>query len=221
MTSLPDIADLSLEFREQGRDLRVATKYPRSVERFLLDSGVNYFSLVPTSGTLEAAPAMGYADIIADITSTGITMRENRLKTVLGGSIMKSEACLVGNTRLVSENDVKLNLARAIVERIEAHLSAADFYSVTANMRGEGADEVASYVLGNSDISGLRGPTISKVYTDDGNGWYAVTVMVKRGKLLEAVEGFREIGGTSVTVSQPDYVFQSGSIALSKLTCET
>ena len=59
-----------MEFREEGRDLQVATKYPRSVGRFLLRCGVNYFSLVPTSGTLEVAPTMGYADIIADITST-------------------------------------------------------------------------------------------------------------------------------------------------------
>ena len=218
VASVADLADLSIEFREHGRDLRVATKYPRSVERFLLSSGVSYFSLVPSSGTLEAAPAMGYADIIADISSTGITLRENRLKTIAGGSIMTSEACLISNRSLVAESARKLELARSLVERIEAHLKAADFCVVTANMRGEGPEGVARDVLEDADISGLRGPTISRVYTPEGDGWFAVTVVVAREKLLAAVESFRRIGGSSVTVSQPDYVFQSDSTALSRLT---
>ena len=218
VTSVADLADLSLEFREQGRDLRIATKYPRLVERFLLSSGVGFFSMVPSTGTLEASPAMGHADIIADISSTGTTMRENRLKTVRGGSIMTSEASLICNRALLAADDSKLELAKALVERIEAHLEAQEFYSVTVNMRGEVAEEVAGYVLGHGDISGLRGPSISKVYTRDGEGWYAVTVIVEKGKLLEAVDRFRQIGGSSVTVSQPNYVFHSECKAVARLT---
>ena len=218
VTSLSDLADLSMEFREQGRDLRIATKYPGLVGRFLLRNGINCFSLVPSSGTLEVAPAMGYADIIADISSTGTTMRENSLKTVHGGSIMASEACLIGNRSLLAAAVEKLSLATALVERIEAHLRAQEFYSITANLRGESAEEVAGYVLGHADISGLRGPTIAKVYTRDGEGWYAVTVIVEREKLLKAVERFRQIGGGSVTVSQPDYVFHSQGKAVARLT---
>ena len=41
---------------------------------------------------------------------------------------------------------------------------------------------------------------------------------VDRDKLLDAVERFKEIGGTSVTVSQPDYVFRSQSRAMERLT---
>ena len=59
--SMGDLADLSIDLRERGRDLRIATKYPRLVERHLLRHGVNYFSLVQSSGTLEASPAMGFA----------------------------------------------------------------------------------------------------------------------------------------------------------------
>ena len=47
VVSLADLADLSMEFRQQGRDLRIVTKYPRLVERFLLRSGINLFSLDP------------------------------------------------------------------------------------------------------------------------------------------------------------------------------
>ena len=209
VTALADLADLSMEFREDGTDLRIATKYPRLMGRFLLSNGVNYFSLVQSSGTLEAAPAMGYADIIADISSTGTTMRENRLKTIRGGSALTSEACLIGNRLLLAADAGKLDRAKALVEFIEAHLQSQDYYSVTANIKGEAAEELASYVLEHSEISGLRGPTISKVYSRDGEGWYAVTVIVEKERLLDAVQHFREVGGSSVTVSKPNYVFES------------
>jgi ATP phosphoribosyltransferase len=218
VTSLADLADVAMEFREQGKDLRIATKYPRLTERFLLSGGVNYFSIVPSSGTLEAAPSMGYADIIADISITGVTLRENRLKAIHGGSIMASEACLISNVSQLAGDPDKLDLAKSLVGRIEAHLQAVEFYSVTANLKGEDPEDVAGVVLRHADISGLRGPTISKVYTLDGDGWYAVTVIVERERLLDAVERLREIGGSSVTVSQPDYVFHSQSRAVDRLT---
>ena len=196
VTSVTDLVEISMEFREKGQDLRVATKYPRLVESFLLSRGVKFFSLVESSGTLEAAPAMGYADIIADISETGVTLRENRLKTIDGGSVISSEACLIGNSTLVSSNTPAMRLATALVERIEAYLEALGFYSVTANMQGDNPDFIARQVLEHGDISGLRGPTISKVYTKERDDWFAVTVIVGKERLLDVVEIFRQIGGT-------------------------
>ena len=218
VSSMADLADLALEFRADGSDFRVATKYPRLVERHLLENGVNHFSLVQSSGTLEAAPYMGFADVIADITESGTTLRQNRLKQIHSGSIMASQACLVGRRFIAGPDDEAIGAARKLVERIEAHLAARCYYSVTANMQGETADEVAEYVLGCSDISGLRGPTISKVHAREAEGWFAVTVIVEQAKLLSAVEQLRGIGGTSVSVSQPDYVFHSTCQAHQRLT---
>ena len=218
VTSLADLADVSVqEFREKHTDLRVATQYPRLVGSFLLKNGVSYFLLVQSSGALEVAPAMGYADVIADLTSTGATMRENRLKPIRGGTIMESQACLIANIDTVTACRESLELARTFVEFMEAHLESEGFYSVTANMRGETPEEVASRVLAHPDISGLRGPTISKVHTLDGEGWFAVTVVVEKSKLVSAVGSLRGIGGSSVTVSQPRYVFDSDTTALDKL----
>ena len=218
VTSLADVTDLSVEFRDEGRDLRIATKSPRLVERFLLRGGVSYFSLVESSGSLEAAPAMGFADVIADISSTGTTLRENRLKTIQGGSILTSEACLIANRAILTSDPSKLDVARSLVDLIEAHMGSLEVYSVTANMKGEDAEEVAGYVLDHEETSGLRGPTMSKVYTRDGTGWYAVTIVVEKGKLLGVVDRLRKIGGSSITVSQPNYVFHSSCDAHSRLT---
>ena len=62
MSSIADVAEVAVEFRERGLSMRVATKSPRLTERYLLSHGINYFSLVRLSGTLELAPEMGFAD---------------------------------------------------------------------------------------------------------------------------------------------------------------
>jgi ATP phosphoribosyltransferase len=206
--SMDDLADLSHDLRERGRDLRIATKYPRLVQHHLFRHGVNYFSLVQSSGTLEAAPAMGFADIIADISSSGTTMRENRLKTIEDGIILVSQACIIGNRRMLTKEESTRLETKSILEHVEAHLRARDFFSITANIRGNSPEEVAAHVTQRPDLSGLKGPTISRVYSDDSDTWYAATMVVPRDKLLGVVDHLRQVGGGSVTVFQAHYVFQ-------------
>jgi ATP phosphoribosyltransferase len=124
VTEMIDLANLSIEFRESGRNLRIATKYPRLVSRFLFKHGVNYFSLIPVSGTLEVAPSMGYADLIADITSSGITLKANQLKPVEDGEVLSSEAGLIGNRRRLRIDPKILSRSQEITRRIESYLKA-------------------------------------------------------------------------------------------------
>ena len=217
VTSMADLADLSLEFREEGRELRVATKYPRLVQRFLFTKGISYFTLIQASGSLEAAPAMGYADIIGDISASGATLRENRLKTLEDGTIFTSQACLIGNLAMLAHEQVKLQEAKALLERVEGHLRAQEFYSITANIRGASAEEVSANIIRRRAVAGLQGPTVAKVYTPDSDDWYAATVMVSKERLPEAIEQLREIGGQDITVSQPSYIFQGECRAYAKL----
>ena len=124
VSSIADVAEVAVEFRERGLSMRVATKSPRLTERYLLSHGINYFSLVRLSGTLELAPEMGFADIIADITSTGTTMKENQLKTIQGGTIIESEACLIGNTNELSSNVTKLGTAKQFIKTIVSNFES-------------------------------------------------------------------------------------------------
>jgi len=128
VSSVADLAEISVDFRTSGKDLRIATKFPKLVEQFLLDRGVNYFSLVPTSGALEVAPAMGSADMIADITETGTTLRENRLKIVHGGIVIRSQACFIVNKASVESDPTRLAAVRSMIDLIENNLRSEDLY---------------------------------------------------------------------------------------------
>jgi ATP phosphoribosyltransferase len=74
--------------------MRVATKYPKLTEDFFLSRGVTEFKIVGSLGATESYPFTGSAELITDITSTGSTLKENNLRVVSDGKILKSSACL-------------------------------------------------------------------------------------------------------------------------------
>ncbi len=217
VSDMADVADLAAEFREQGRNLRVATKYPRLTQRFFFGHGINFFAVVPSSGTLEAAPTMGFADLIVDISATGTTLRENKLKVLADGTVLRSQACLIGNRATLKQSPAKQELTRRLLERMEAYREARRFFRITANVRGPSADHVARAVLQHQELSGLQGPTVSQVYTPEGDGWYAVTVVVPQDRLQDALDYLREIGGVGVTVLQTRYVYHGASPLFQRL----
>ncbi len=217
VTSLADLADLALEFRQQGKQLRIATKYPRLLSAFLYDRGINYFTLAPASGTLEAAPIAGYADLIADLTATGATLRENRLKTLDDGTVLSSQACLLANTELLAQSPDARALTRALTEMMEAHLRAEPYYRLTANVQGPSADAVSGMILARPALAGLRGPTVARVYGIEEQGWFSVSLLVKKDRLLEAVDHLRDCGAEDVAASQLSYLFDSRSHAYQAL----
>ena len=217
VTSLSDLADLALEFRQEGKQLRIATKYPRLLRGYLYERGINYFTLIPASGAMEAAPAAGYADLIADLTASGATLRENQLKQLDEGTILASQACLIANPVLLSVSRAALAWARSIVELMEGHLRAEPYYRLTANVRAASAQEVSSTVLARPDLAGLRGPTVARVYNIEEQDWFNVSLLIKKGQLLEAVDHLRNCGAIDVTASQLSYLFDGHSEAYGNL----
>tara|TARA_Y100001949_G_scaffold58802_1_gene49633 strand:+ start:4432 stop:5283 length:852 start_codon:yes stop_codon:yes gene_type:complete len=143
VTSMADLADIALEFRSKGRDLRIASKYQRLVKRFLNQNDVNYVSMVHVSGGLEAAPVIGYADVIADITATGRTLRENDLRILIDGTVMESQSVMVGNARTLANDQNKLQNIREILGKIDANLRARDNQSISAKIEGQSEGETA------------------------------------------------------------------------------
>ena len=221
ITSIADLAELALEFHERGKEIQVATKYPRTTQRFFLGRSINYFEIVPASGATEAAPAMGYADIIVEMMTSGATLKENRLKPVEGGNIVRSQACLIGNRRLLKEEPAKLVGAKKISELIEARLRAHGYYSVTANLPGASPEEAAFLVLAKPPLAGLQGPSVSQVFSKHGDqGWCAITVVVPLAELIPTIEHLREVGGSGMTVVAAQYIFEGQSELYARLVAQ-
>ena len=93
--TLDDLDAAAAAFRvTHGFRMRIATKYHRLVREFLRDNGVADYQLIDSQGATEGTVKNETAEAIADITSTGDTMRANHLKTLDDGLILKSQATL-------------------------------------------------------------------------------------------------------------------------------
>lgn len=90
-----DLDAAAAAFRKvHGHRLRIATKYHRLVRDFLRQRGVADYALVDSQGATEGTVSNHTAEAVADITSTGETLRANHLKILSDGLILKSEATL-------------------------------------------------------------------------------------------------------------------------------
>ncbi|AZV79445.1 ATP phosphoribosyltransferase [Parasedimentitalea marina] len=93
--TLDDLDAVAAAFRRQhGHRLRIATKYHRLVREFLTDGGVADYQLVDSQGATEGTVKNETAEMVADITSTGDTLRANHLKIMSDGPVLKSQATL-------------------------------------------------------------------------------------------------------------------------------
>ncbi|WP_116131460.1 ATP phosphoribosyltransferase [Tropicimonas sp. IMCC34043] len=98
--TLEDLDAAAAAFRKvHGHRLRVATKYHRLVREFLRGAGVADYQLVDSQGATEGTVKNLTAEAVADITSTGETLRANHLKVLSDGMIHRSQATLFRSLR--------------------------------------------------------------------------------------------------------------------------
>ena len=94
--TMPDLEEIAFEFKEKKKNrLRIATKYPNLTREFMFSRGVTQFKLVKSLGATEIYPFTGSSEIITDITSTGATLKANKLRILKDGIILNSQACLM------------------------------------------------------------------------------------------------------------------------------
>ena len=114
--TLDDLDAAAAAFRrEHGFRLRIATKYHRLVREFLRDHGVADYQLVDSQGATEGTVKNLTAEAIADITSSGETLRANHLKVLADGLVLQSQAQLYLSRAAELDGDERSALAALAV----------------------------------------------------------------------------------------------------------
>ncbi len=118
VTTLDDLDAVAAAFRaKHGFRLRIATKYHRLVREFLTAQGVADYQLIDSQGATEGTVKNETAEAIADITSTGDTLRANHLKVLSCEPVHRSQATL-----FKSRNAPWSDADRAVMEVLKARL---------------------------------------------------------------------------------------------------
>ena len=81
--------------KKNKRLIRIGTKYPNLTRQYLYSRGVTNFSIVKSRGATESMIAISTSELISDITSSGQTLKANKLRILSDGEILKSQACLM------------------------------------------------------------------------------------------------------------------------------
>lgn len=165
------------------KGVRVATSYPGLVGAFLQSEGVEV-ELVGLDGAVESAVRLGVADAVADVVSTGTTLRQQGLE-VFGPVILESTAVLIGS-------GADLPGLAIFQRRIQGVLVARQYVLMDYDLP-------ASLVETASKVTpGLESPTISPLRDSD---WVAVRVMVPRTRTNAIMDELYELGARAILVS--------------------
>jgi ATP phosphoribosyltransferase len=162
---------------------RVATSYPGLVGKFLAGHDVDV-TLVPLDGAVESAVQLGVADAVADVVSTGTTLRKAGLD-IFGPVILESTAVLIGSPQEKSGLET-------LRRRLQGVLVARRFVLMDYDLPADLLDQA-------TDIAGgIESPTVSPLRDKD---WVAVRVMVPRERTNQIMDSLYELGARAILVS--------------------
>ena len=112
---LDDLDEVAFFFRKKySRCLRIATKYQNITREFLINNQVTNVEIIESQGATEGAIVNGIADVVVDISSTGETLRENKLKTIEDGILLKSSASIFINKSYYKKNKSESGLKKLL-----------------------------------------------------------------------------------------------------------
>jgi len=226
VSNCADLWHLSSYYQtHKGRGLRIATKYPVLTGQFLRQHNVTHCKIFSPHGALEAAPLTDTADLIVDLTETGTTLRENHLKLLDDGTVLRSQACLVSNAHMLMRDEQAMKVAETMLELINARVQARNHSLLTAYMRGEDIESMQSICSKlNQRLKTALSDSEFRVATSDVTNatapeWYTISGVVHAGapELLETVAVLRSAGAAHINVTPLTYRFAEEAVSVRAL----
>jgi ATP phosphoribosyltransferase len=164
----------------------VATEFPNLTKKYLENKGINV-KIVELSGSTEIAPFIGVADIVADLTSTGTTLKMNHLKII--DTVLESSIKLIANKKSFKDKNEKIEAIRTGIKGV---LDAEGKKLVMMNVNKEHLEDV------KKAMPGLTGPTVSQVVSNE--DVVAVQAVVDEREVFNTVNRLKKIGAKDILV---------------------
>jgi ATP phosphoribosyltransferase len=168
---------------EDLEGVRVATAYPGLVDGFLDERGVAV-DLVPLDGAVESAVRLGVADAVADVVSTGTTLKQAGLE-IFGPVILQSEAVLI-------EAPHDADGTATLLRRLRGVMVARRYVLIDYDLPADLIDAAVAIA------PGIESPTISPLRDP---AWVAVRVMSPRRDVNRVMDDLYAIGARAILVT--------------------
>lgn len=164
---------------------RVATSYPNILRKFFNDNNISA-SVHEIAGSVEVAPAVGMADAIFDIVSSGGTLIQNGLREE--DTVIESEAVLIATPELPEE---KLQALDKLMFRFRSTLESRGMKYVLMNLPKERVEEAVAI------LPAMKSPTILPLANPE---WVSLHVVLHEDDLWEKIEQLKNVGASDILV---------------------
>lgn len=164
---------------------RVATAYPGLVDDYLAKAGVQA-TVVRLDGAVESSVRLGVADVIADVVSTGNTLRQAGLAT-FGEPILTSEAVLIQRKNAVLAPGLEI-----LIRRLQGVIIARRYVLLDYDVPKDLVEKACAIT------PGLESPTISPLQKQD---WVAVRAMVPKKETNQVMDALWALGARGILVT--------------------
>jgi ATP phosphoribosyltransferase len=164
---------------------RVATAYPGLVENYLSKLGLTA-TVVRLDGAVESSVRLGVADVIADVVSTGNTLRQAGL-SIFGEPILRSEAILISRNSKELPDELQI-----LLRRLQGVVTARQYVLLDYDIPRVSVDQACAIT------PGLESPTISPLQKAD---WVAVRAMVLRKDTNRLMDELWALGARGILVT--------------------
>jgi ATP phosphoribosyltransferase len=165
---------------------RVATAYPGVVTSYLSQHGIEAAEVIRLDGAVETSVRLGVADVIADVVSTGTTLRNAGL-AIFGEPLLTSQAVLI----LRSDSEATPAVDQ-LVRRLQGVIIARQYVLMDYDIPNDLLDKAVSIT------PGLESPTISPLHE---SGWSAVRAMVRKRETNKVMDELWDLGARGILVT--------------------
>ena len=172
--------------------VNVATSYPYSLIQYAKQ---NKLQLKPKilKGSVEIAPRLKITDIICDLVSSGLTLKQNELMEVPSGTVLESTAIVIGNKNFNEDYQTY----KDIILKIDASFASQGVKYIMLNCEEQNVEKIVEI------LPSAKTPTIIPLAE---NGMRAIHAMCKEGELWSKYQMLQDAGATSILVMSVEKV---------------
>lgn len=170
--------------------LKVATSFPNIAKEYFKKIGKTA-KIIEVSGATEITPRLGLADVVVDITSSGSTLKSNKLRII--DKILESTAIVIARKGLSIELQKKTN---ALLIALKSVLDARGKKYLMAHVPKTALAQIKEF------LPGLSSPTVMTLMDDENS--VVIHVVVDSDKVFDSIEHLKALGGKGILIMTVD-----------------
>jgi len=173
-----------------SEEIKVATSFP-NIAKAYFDKLGKKAKIIEVSGATEITPRLGLSNVIVDITSSGSTLKSNKLKII--DKILSSSAVIIARKGL---SEVQKQKTESLLRALNAVIDAREKKYLMAHVPKASLEEIKAF------LPGLSSPTVMTLMDDDAH--VVIHVVVDADKVYDSIHHLKSVGGQGILIMTVD-----------------